>query len=69
MTTITLTQLHTEGRLSLGDTLTHEHNGPHTLVNVMSNGDLLVKDHQGELHRWTLELPPGARIVPVHPPL
>lgn len=67
MAHITLKTLHTEGRLSLGDTLTHCERGDFELVHVYADGSLQVKNAAGEYAVWTLDLPADCRIVNVPP--
>ena len=64
MSTVTLKKLHTEGRLSIGDTLNHDTIGDCELVRVTAGGALIVKDKAGALHSWELDLPAGCRVVP-----
>ena len=64
MSTVTLKKLHTEGRLSIGDTLNHDTIGDCELIRVTAHGALVVKAHDGALHLWELNLPTGCRVVP-----
>jgi len=64
MSTVTLKTLHTEGRLSIGDTLNHDAIGDCELIRVTAGGALIVKDQTGAVHSWEFELPAGCRIVP-----
>ena len=64
MSTVTLKKLHTEGRLSIGDTLNHDTIGDCELIRVTAGGALVVKAHDGALHLWELNLPAGCRVVP-----
>lgn len=63
MTIITLKKLHTEGRLSIGDTLHHSENGDHELASVLDEKRLTVKDKHGRYFTWTIDFGPDARIV------
>lgn len=63
MTHITLKELHTEGKLSLGDTLTHSELGDYELVWVFSDGTLRLKNVIGEYIEVQLDLPPSCHIV------
>ena len=65
MPTITLKKLHTEGRLTLGDTLHHSETGDHELVGIVDAQTVRVKDAQGNYHRWQIDFGPDARIVEV----
>lgn len=64
MSTVTLKTLHTEGRLSIGDTLNHDALGDCELIRVTAGGALIVKDQTGAVHSWALDLPAGCRVVP-----
>ena len=66
MTVITLKKLHTEGRLSIGDTLHHSETGDHELVAVRDDKRIIVKDRAGQYFIWNLDFGPDARIVPVN---
>lgn len=66
MAKITLKSLYQEGRLSLGDTLTHEDKGDFELINVMADGQLVVKNQAGETLVWELLLPEGCKVVQVN---
>lgn len=69
MDTITLKKLHTEGRLSIGDTLHHSRLGDCRLFAVVGESKLRVIDCDGTHHTLTVDFGPGARIVPIAPRL
>lgn len=66
MAKVTLKQLHTEGRLSLGDILSHDTLGDFELVNVTVDGQLVVKNQKGEGLVWKLDLPSDCQIIQVN---
>lgn len=64
MSTVTLKILHTEGRLTLGDTLTHSSKGDFVLQRVTADGQLIVS--QGlDVAKWKLDLPEDCKLVQV----
>lgn len=65
MATVTLTKLHTEGRLSRGDTLTSSEHGPCEFLYAQDEKRIVVKDGQGAYHTWEIDFGPGCRIVEV----
>lgn len=66
MTTITLKKLHTEGRLSISDTLHHSENGDHELIRVRADGSIIVKDQCGRYFNWTIDFGGDAKLVQVN---
>jgi hypothetical protein len=64
--TLTLKKLHTEGRLSLGDTITHSDHGDCELVCVVDRNTVLLKTSAGEYVRCVVDFGSDAHIVPVN---
>lgn len=64
MATITLKKLMQEGRLTLGDTLTHSIKGDYVLQRVCADGSLIVSKGL-DVAKWKLKLPEGCTIVEV----
>lgn len=65
MAIVTLTRLACEGRLTLGDILSHSETGPHEFIGATDDGALIVVDSKGARHYWRIDFGPDARIVPV----
>lgn len=63
--TITLKKLHTEGRLSIGDTLHHSEKGDCELIAVRDDKTLTVKSQDGKYWNWPIDFGADAKIVPV----
>ncbi|MHC0508800.1 hypothetical protein [Achromobacter aegrifaciens] len=63
MSTITMKKLHTEGRLSIGDTITHSERGDCTLIRVREDGSLVVKCPAGKYWNWAVNWGPGRSIT------
>lgn len=66
MATMTLKKLFQEGRLSLGDTLMHSELGDYELINVMQNGQLIVRNLEGDTQVWKPNFGPDTHVVQVH---
>lgn len=66
MPMITLKKLHTEGRISIGDTLHHSELGDHELIRVRVDGSIIVKDQAGRYFNWTIDFGNSARLVQVN---
>lgn len=64
MAIITLKKLHTEGRLSIGDTLHSSERGDCELVRVRDEKTIVVKDGAGNYFDWQIDFGADARIVP-----
>lgn len=65
MAIMTLKKLYQEGRLSIGDTLNHSEKGDYELINVLEDGQLVVKNEQGDTQVWKPDFGPDTKVVPV----
>ena len=64
MSTVTLKKLMEEGKLTLGDTLTHSSKGDYILQRVCANGTIIVSKGL-DVEKWKLDLPEGSTFVRV----
>lgn len=63
---LTLKKLHTQGRLSIGDTLHFSDHGDCELVAVLSDGRLQCKTSDGRYINAKIDFGPDTRIVRVN---
>jgi hypothetical protein len=66
MAIMTLKKLYQEGRLSRGDTLTHSELGDYELIDVMADGQLVVKNAAGDTQVWKPDFGPDVKVVAVN---
>jgi hypothetical protein len=62
---ITLIRLHTEGRLTIGDVFHHSEKGVHTLINVLDEKRITVKDDKDKYFIWEIDFGDDAQIVQI----
>lgn len=65
MAIMTLKKLYQEGRLSRGDTLMHSELGDYELIDVMADGQLVVRNAAGDTQVWKPNFGPDTKVVPV----
>lgn len=64
MAIIILKTLQEQGKLTLGDILTHSDNGDHEFIGIDSRGWLIMLDSMGYRHFWNLDFGLNTRIIP-----